>query len=423
MSRRTGMLKQQGREETSERQGGHDEHILLDVWSTKQGALRLQTLPLAVLLVGFIGLYLCVGAILNYNSIDADQRDIITNMRVMLPGRMTAHQVSREKCKPESVGVYMGASAFTASFDTVSKSRKELSDPRLLGYTEVLHPIIMLRKRNKGDHMDVIEWDYYSAKFPALMLPEFRWDASLFLNITFKIDASDMLQAAQLFNAWPPDARPKLSYSLRANDNQIEVWTVMAAFGASLRAYKISPPDGDGAVTVSHATSILAETRYDAMDVPATFIQTKVAASDYNQGKPVIKHITVGGQEVSCVAYFHRDARCRQTIYVPRIHQVSVQEYADIFRGKWSEARAALAVPRELELVVTVRDLSQPRPFSPLFAGFGQPFFVGFGFLVSALLLLFLWLGLRFYVVNKHVRENEGKPPMFYQSMLRFRGW
>ena len=31
--------------------------------------------------------------------------------------------------------------------------------------------------------------------------------------------------------------------------------------------------------------------------------------------------------------------------------------------------------------------------------------------------------GLRFYVVNKHVRENEGKPPLFYQGMLRFRGW
>lgn len=422
MSRRAGTLTFDGRA-PAKREGGHDEHILLDVWSTKQGALRLQTLPFAVILVGIIGLYLCVGAVLNYNAIDADQRDIITNMRVMLPGRMTSHQVSREKCKPESVGIYMGAAAFTASLDTVSKSRDELSDPRFLGYTEVLHPIIMLRKRKKGDYMDVIEWDYYATKFPALTLPEFRWDASLFLNITFKIDASDILQAAQLINAWPPDARPKLSYSLRANDNQLEVWTVMAAYGASLRVYKISPANGEGAVTVSHVTSILVETRYDAMDVPATFIQTNVAASDYNQGKPVIKHVSVGGQEVSCEDYFDLDARCRQTIYVPRIHHVSVEEYADIYQGKWSEAQAALSVPREVELSVTIRDLSQPRPYSPLFAGFGQPFFVGFGFLVGALLLFFLWLGLRFYVVNKHVRENEGKPPMFYQGMLRFRGW
>ena len=70
-----------------------------------------------------------------------------------------------------------------------------------------------------------------------------------------------------------------------------------------------------------------------------------------------------------------------------------------------------------------MRDLQQPRPYSPEFVGFGQPFFVGFGFLIGAVLLLFLWMGLRFYVVNKHVRENEGKPPMFYQGMLRFRGW
>ncbi len=76
-----------------------------------------------------------------------------------------------------------------------------------------------------------------------------------------------------------------------------------------------------------------------------------------------------------------------------------------------------------MELNIEVRDLQQPRPYSPEFVGFGQPFFVGFGFLIFAVLLLFLWMGLRFYVVNKHVRENEGKPPMFYQGMLRFRGW
>ncbi len=31
---------------------------------------------------------------------------------------------------------------------------------------------------------------------------------------------------------------------------------------------------------------------------------------------------------------------------------------------------------------------------------------------------LLLWMCLRFYVVNKHVRENEGKPPMFYQVLV-----
>jgi apolipoprotein N-acyltransferase len=53
-----------------------------------------------------------------------------------------------------------------------------------------------------------------------------------------------------------------------------------------------------------------------------------------------------------------------------------------------------------VELSIEVRDLQQPRPYSPEFVGFGQPFFVGFGFLIGAVLLLFLWMGLRFYVVN-----------------------
>ena len=51
----------------------HEDHILLDVWSIKQGALRLQTMPFAVVLVAIMGLYFCIGAILNYNEIDADQ--------------------------------------------------------------------------------------------------------------------------------------------------------------------------------------------------------------------------------------------------------------------------------------------------------------------------------------------------------------
>lgn len=51
----------------------HDEHILLDVWSIKQGSLRLQTVPFSVVLVAVMGLYFCIGAILNWNEIDADQ--------------------------------------------------------------------------------------------------------------------------------------------------------------------------------------------------------------------------------------------------------------------------------------------------------------------------------------------------------------
>ena len=54
-------------------EGGHEEHLLLDVWSIKQGALRLQTMPFSVVLVAVMGLYFCIGAILNWNEIDADQ--------------------------------------------------------------------------------------------------------------------------------------------------------------------------------------------------------------------------------------------------------------------------------------------------------------------------------------------------------------
>ena len=55
------------------RAGGQEEHVLLDVWSIKQGAMRLQTLPFAVIMIAFMGLYFCVSSILNYNAIDADQ--------------------------------------------------------------------------------------------------------------------------------------------------------------------------------------------------------------------------------------------------------------------------------------------------------------------------------------------------------------
>ena len=139
--------------EDERREGRHDKHVLLDVWSIKQGALRLQTMPVAVMLMAFMGLYFCVGAILNYNAMDADQvththtlycrvsgdivasmhimlihttlthtqRDMITNMRIMLPGRMSAHTVSRVKCKPESVSVYTNIASVTTPLETISK--------------------------------------------------------------------------------------------------------------------------------------------------------------------------------------------------------------------------------------------------------------------------------------------------------------
>jgi hypothetical protein len=346
-----------------------------------------------------------------------------------LPAPTTA-QVSKEKCRPEAVGVHTDSGSVTTLLETISKSRERLSDPRLLGYTEIVHPMVMMRQRNKGDFMDVIAWDYYTARLPQITFPPFRWDASLFLNMTFKIDPNDILQATQMFNSWPPAARPKLSYNLRDNHNNVQVWIVQASFGASVRAYRISNPDAAGVVTVEHVKKVVLETSYDAMDVPATEVQTDVAAADYNKGQPVFKKIMVdtnvsAGEkmQVSCEQYFNLDAKCRQTIYVPRVHKVSAVEYAELYKGTWPGARTGLASPPVVELSVEVRDLQQPRPYSPEFVGFGQPFFVGFGFLISAVLLLFLWMGLRFYVVNKHVRENEGKPPMFYQGMLRFRGW
>jgi len=71
-----------GRADGEGEQRAREEHILLDVWSIKQGALRLQTLPFAVVLIFILGAYFCVGAILNYNEIDADQ---VANPPIALP--------------------------------------------------------------------------------------------------------------------------------------------------------------------------------------------------------------------------------------------------------------------------------------------------------------------------------------------------
>lgn len=70
-------------------------HILLDVYSIKQGALRIAVIPTASLLCLFVGLYLATSAVLNYNAEDSDQRDMITNMRLVLPARQAAHDKSQ----------------------------------------------------------------------------------------------------------------------------------------------------------------------------------------------------------------------------------------------------------------------------------------------------------------------------------------
>jgi hypothetical protein len=47
--------------------------------------------------------------------------------------------------------------------------------------------MVIMRKRLKGDFMDAIEWEFYEAGFPAITLPPLRWDAQLYLNVTFKV--------------------------------------------------------------------------------------------------------------------------------------------------------------------------------------------------------------------------------------------
>ena len=60
--------------------------LFLDVFSVRQGALRVRILLYFAFFLCFFGFYRSVGAILNYNAIDADARDMITNMRLFLTG-------------------------------------------------------------------------------------------------------------------------------------------------------------------------------------------------------------------------------------------------------------------------------------------------------------------------------------------------
>jgi hypothetical protein len=69
-------------EENNQIYGGT--HLFLNVYSVQQGALRLRTLQYSILVVFFLGFYLSVASILNYSALDADARDMITNMRLLI---------------------------------------------------------------------------------------------------------------------------------------------------------------------------------------------------------------------------------------------------------------------------------------------------------------------------------------------------
>jgi hypothetical protein len=61
-------------------------HNFLDVYSVQQGILRLRIFQYSILAFCFLGFYLSLCAILNYSGLDADARDIITNMRLLIGG-------------------------------------------------------------------------------------------------------------------------------------------------------------------------------------------------------------------------------------------------------------------------------------------------------------------------------------------------
>jgi hypothetical protein len=132
--------------------------------------------------------------------------------------------------------VALGESGQRLSLERVYKSRPKLSDPRLLRYTEVLHPIVIMRDRE-------VSWTYYETSDPTVVrrlqalsaapcitadggltgrgpadclrlqvFPPFAWDAQLSVNVSFSLHADHVLQAVQIFNSWPVADRPVLSY-------------------------------------------------------------------------------------------------------------------------------------------------------------------------------------------------------------------
>jgi len=126
---------------------------------------------------------------------------------------------------------------------------------------------------------------------------------------------------------------------------------------------------------------------------------------------------------VSCEEVFEKVMECRDSVAMPHVHAVTARGWEVLYSGPPSGASEKMAQALRADVEVEVRDLHQPKPYAPLFTGFGTPFFVGFSFLIAAIVDLVVWFVLRFHIVIRNVRENEGRPPMFYQGMLRFRGW
>ena len=69
-------------------------HHFLDVYSVQQGALRLKIFQYSIIFLCFLGFYLSVSSILNYSGLDADARDIITNMRLLIGGYIMTYPLT-----------------------------------------------------------------------------------------------------------------------------------------------------------------------------------------------------------------------------------------------------------------------------------------------------------------------------------------
>uniref|UniRef100_A0A6U5ZXA8 Uncharacterized protein n=1 Tax=Guillardia theta TaxID=55529 RepID=A0A6U5ZXA8_GUITH len=384
----------------------------LNVATIKQGALRLATVLYSVVLSLLLGLYLTIGPVLNYNKIESDQRDMVTNMRILIPARQKAHNISMQTCVPNSLSI--GALSNPVSLATVQKSRGRLPDPRFLGYDGFLQTINMMSVTPRM-------WQYYTALLPNVQPPPLAWNAQMLLNITFQIPSFFFPQAAQIYNTLPLKARPRFSYKYQTLESGlIESWIVDAKFSTSVRAFNISRTAIQGQIEVGILKEILVETRFETMDVPATYIEQDVSSTLYNGGKVTIKTVKdSSGNSVSCLKLFDVRSDCRQTVAVPVIHRVRAKRFEVVYVGNSSDY---VAPTSGVSISVEVRDLQQPRPYSPPFGEF-TIFFVGIAFLLVSLFTLIFWCYARFFVINRNVRLNNGEPPMFFQSLLKFRGW
>ncbi|EKX50022.1 hypothetical protein GUITHDRAFT_104420 [Guillardia theta CCMP2712] len=352
----------------------------------------------SVVLSLLLGLYLTIGPVLNYNKIESDQRDMVTNMRILIPARQKAHNISMQTCVPNSLSI--GALSNPVSLATVQKSRGRLPDPRFLGYDGFLQTINMMSVTPRM-------WQYYTLNFC-------RFHPSSFLKLLRKAklpEAYSVLKELQIYNTLPLKARPRFSYKyqvkLRYDEDGLQ--TIIHKLGVKVGILK----------------EILVETRFETMDVPATYIEQDVSSTLYNGGKVTIKTVKdSSGNSVSCLKLFDVRSDCRQTVAVPVIHRVRAKRFEVVYVGNSSDyvAPTVVNLASGVSISVEVRDLQQPRPYSPPFGEF-TIFFVGIAFLLVSLFTLIFWCYARFFVINRNVRLNNGEPPMFFQSLLKFRGW